>query len=337
MKITDIKIEKYEKKFISKTKLGKNYFESRSGWYIKIYSDEIYGIGEACPLPELSSENHEDAGYALEGFKIALDGINYDVELEELLLLSDVHGFNVPSAQFAIQAAVYNLLSQINNQSVAKHLNVNHLDVVNINSIIHPQSIIKPENTKILKIKIDEKNIFSIKEKIENILKVYPDGIKIRLDFNGQLDLVRSIRVCKELEDFNIDYIEQPLDKNNIKDIYELRMTTSIPIALDESVINYNSVVDIINLGAADVLIIKPTLIGSFSEIRKIASLANQEGLRVIVTSSFESSVAQHYILNLISALEISEYCGVCNVQLFNDDIFFAISNSQYKIQDIEI
>ena len=54
MKITDIKIEKYEKKFISKTKLGKNYFESRLGWYIKIYSDEICVIGEACPLPELS-------------------------------------------------------------------------------------------------------------------------------------------------------------------------------------------------------------------------------------------------------------------------------------------
>ena len=149
MKITDIEIEKYEKKFISKTKLGKNYFESRSGWYIKIYSDEICGIGEACPLPELSSENYEDAGYALEGFKIALDDINYDVELEELLLLSDVHGFNVPSAQFAIQTAVYNLFSQINNQSVAKYLNANHLDVVNVNSIIHSQSIIKPENTKI--------------------------------------------------------------------------------------------------------------------------------------------------------------------------------------------
>ena len=329
MKITDIKIEKYEKKFISKTKLGKNYFESRSGWYIKIYSDEIYGIGEACPLPELSSENHEDAGYALEGFKIALDGINYDVELEELLLLSDVHGFNVPSAQFAIQAAVYNLFSQTNNQSVAKYLNANHLDVVNINSIIHPQSIIKPENSQILKIKIDEKNIFSIKEKIESTLKVYPDDVKIRLDFNGQLDLVRAIRVCKELEDFNIDYIEQPLAKDNIKDIYELRMTTSVPIALDESITDYDSVVNIIQLGAADVLIIKPTIIGCFKQINKIVHLAKREGIRVVVTSSFETSVAQVYILNLIAALEISEYCGLFNIKLFQDDYIPKFHNSQ--------
>ncbi len=112
-------------------------------------------------------------------------------------------------------------------------------------------------------------------------------------------------------------------------------MTTSIPIALDESVTDYDSVANIIQLGAADVLIIKPTIIGSFKQISKIVHLAKKEKIRVVVTSSFETSVAQVYILNLISALEISEYCGVCNVQLFNDDISFDISDSQYKIQDI--
>ena len=99
---------------------------------------------------------------------------------------------------------------------------------------------------------------------------------------------------------------------------------------------DYFSAEKIIGESAADVLIIKPTIIGSFKQISKILHLAKKEKIRVVVTSSFETSVAQVYILNLISALEISEYCGVCNVQLFNDDISFSISNSQYKIQDIE-
>ena len=335
MKINKIHIERYEKSFISDIKLGNQYFKKRSGWYIKIYSNQYCGVGEAAPIPLISIEDYDATGYALEGFKLALEGIDYDVQLEELLLLSKTHGFNVPSAEFAIEAAIYNLFSQANNQSVAQYLNDNALDFININSINHSQSTIAIGDTKVLKVKVDEKNIFSIKDRIDDALRPYSDDTKIRIDFNGSLDLTKAIRVCKELESYNIDYIEQPLPKDSIEDFYELRLTTSIPIALDESVTDYKSVDNIINLGAADVLIVKPTITGSYNEIKKIVKLANKEGLRVVVTSSFETSIAQKYILNIISALQVSEYCGVFNIKLFEDDILPAFIKSNYKIDQI--
>jgi O-succinylbenzoate synthase len=88
-------------------------------------------------------------------------------------------------------------------------------------------------------------------------------------------------------------------------------------------------------LGAADVLIVKPTITGSYDEIKKIVKLANKEGLRVVVTSSFETSIAQKYILNIISALQVSEYCGVFNIKLFEDDILPAFIKSNYNINQI--
>ena len=57
----------------------------------------------------MSLENHMEAGYALEGFLISLEKIDYDVSLEELLLLSNVHSYKAPSVKFAIQAAVFDL------------------------------------------------------------------------------------------------------------------------------------------------------------------------------------------------------------------------------------
>ena len=335
MKINKIHIERYEKSFISDIKLGNQYFKKRSGWYIKIYSNQYCGVGEAAPIPLISIEDYDATGYALEGFKLALEGVDYDVQLEELLLLSKTHGFNVPSAEFAIEAAIYDLFSQANNQSVAQYLNDSALDFININSINHSQSTIAIGDTKVLKVKVDEKNIFSIKDSIDDALSPYSDDTKIRIDFNGSLDLTKAIRVCKELESYNIDYIEQPLPKDSIEDFYELRLTTSIPIALDESVTDYKSVDHIINLGAADVLIVKPTITGSYDEIKKIVKLANKEGLRVVVTSSFETSIAQKYILNIISALQVSEYCGVFNIKLFEDDILPAFIKSNYKIDQI--
>ena len=334
MKLTSIRIIEYKNRFLTETILGSLKSNSRSGWYLKIYANELCGIGEASPIPGISLETHQEVGYALNGFKLALEGIDYAIELEELLLLSEVHGFNMPSVQFAIQSAAYDLFSKSKNKTVAKYLNGEALNSININSIYHKNSTISNSETKVLKVKITEKNIFNIRERVDSIIEAYPPTVKLRLDFNGALDLVKAVRVCRELENYNIDYIEQPLPIKSNQDLYDLRMSTDIPIALDESVSDYKSVLEIIKESYADVLIIKPTMTGSFNNIKKIVDLSKDEGLKSIITSSFETSIAQFYIANLIAALKISDYCGVFNVHLFDNDRFPAINKGECLIID---
>ena len=317
MIIKKITIEEYKKPFISKTFLGKNIFSHRKGWYIKIYSDEFFGIGESAPIPGLSLENHIEAGYALEGFIIALEKIDYDVSIEELLLLSDVHSYKAPSVKLAIQTAIFDLYSKYDQKSIANYFNKNSLNKINLNAIYHGASKIKNKDTNILKVKIQDGNIFKIRENLDNILNHFPSNIKLRLDFNGRLDLSRSIRLCKELKNYNIDYIEQPTLK--LDDLYELRMISGIPIAVDELLTNYESLDNILQAGAADVLIIKPTLTGGVEDIKNIIETANKENLRVILTSSFETNIAQTFILHLIASLRIVEHCGILNINLYDE------------------
>ena len=335
MKITNIKIEEYKKSFIAKTNLGQKKFETRKGWYIKVFSNNLYGLGEAAPIPSISLESNEDVGYALNGFKIALDGIDYDVALEELLLLAETHGFNVPSARFAIESAAYDLFSKAENKSIAQYLNPNYLDMININSIYSKRSTIDINNSKVLKIKISERNIFTIREMIDDILRLYPEGIKLRIDFNENLDLPRAVRACKELKQYNIDYIEQPLSREKFSDLYDLRMSTDLPIGVDESLTDFDSVNKIIDEGAADVLVVKPSTMGGFQDLKKIVNFSENEGLRLVVTSAFETSVAQFYILHLIAALNISEHCGIFNIKLFKDDYLPNINRDQCEIPDL--
>ena len=332
MKITKIEIQEYEKSFLSRTNLGSEKFKSRFGWYIKIYSDDLYGIGEAAPIPGFSLETYEEAGYALNGFKLALEGINYDIDLEELLLLSDVHGFSISSARFAIECAIFDLFSQSQSQPIASYLNKSYLNKIKINSIYSNRATIKLRDTTVLKIKINNFNIFDIQEKLDKIIKEYGEDVKLRLDFNEGLDLVRSIRICKEIQSYNIDYIEQPLHRSNINDFYDLRMATDIPIALDESITDFQSVLDAIDQGAVDVLIVKPTITGGFKDIKKVLDFSKNEGVRLVLTSSFETSVAQNYIVSLISALRIKEYCGVYNVQLFDNERLPVFDKDEIKI-----
>ena len=332
MKIDKIEIKEYEKNFIDRTNLGSQKFESRFGWYIKLYSGNLFGVGEAAPIPGISSESHEQAGYALNGFKVALEGLGYNINLEELLLLSEVHGFEVPSVQFAADCAIYDLFSKSSKQDLAEYLNPNYLKSININSIYSDRARIDEINTQFLKIKINELNIFSIKERLDKIISKYPSRTKLRLDFNESLDLVRAIRICKELKPYNIDYIEQPLNREDINDTHDLRMSVNIPIALDEAVTNYKSVENIVQEGAADVIIIKPMLTGNFKTIKKIIDYCRSEGIRTVITSSFETSIAQSHIVNLISALEIKEHCGIYNIKLFKDDFLESINKDQISI-----
>ncbi len=332
MIIKEIKIEEYKRNFLSKVYFGQELFSDRRGWYLKIITDSGTGIGEASPLPYMSKENHSEAGYALDGFKIALKDIDYDVSIEELLLLSIIHGFNVPSAKFAIQSAVYDIASQIKNQTISKFLNPEANNKININALSNNNCIINSNETKILKIKIHSSNVYEINESIEKILTQYPNNIKLRIDFNGALDLVKAIRICKSLENYNIDYLEQPLSVSSLQDLYELRTHTNIPIAVDESLIDYESAKELISESAADVFIVKPTLLGGYDDLEKMVDLCKKENIRLVVTSSFESKIAQLFITHLIASFNIDEYCGVFNVRLFEDEYYPEIIDSQCVI-----
>ena len=332
MKIDKIIINEYDKGFVNETNLGKTKFLNRYGWYIKIYSGTLCGIGEAAPIPGISSENHEEVGYALNGFKLSLEGIDYDIDLEELLLLSDIHGFNINSSKFAMECAIYDLFSQYENKSIAEYIQPNFIPEININAIYSKRSTILPKDANILKIKINNNNIFDIVEKVDMIISYYNDDIKLRLDFNEGLDLGRSIRVCKQLESYNIDYIEQPLNRLNIRDYYDLRMSVDMPIGLDESVTDYQSVVELIDEGAVDVLVVKPTITGSLKDIKNILDLSNQEKIRLVISSSFETSIAQNYICNLIAAFRIKEHCGIHNIKLFKSDNIPILNKDRIRI-----
>ena len=122
------------------------------------------------------------------------------------------------------------------------------------------------------------------------------------------------------MENFNIEYIEQPLPKNQLDDMCELRFHTDIPIAADESITNLKSAEQIIDKQAADVFIIKPTMIGSYKQIESIINLARAEGIKPIITSLFENIVGVSACAHLASANKIHDACGLATLDLFNNN-----------------
>ena len=302
-------------------------YTHREGIWLKLQSEKFTGVGEAAPLSGFNRETLKEVHYALEGFHQAIDG--EDFEMDELFLLIEVHSQNTPSVRFALETAIYDILAKEEELPVAKYLNTNAEFGIAVNGLagVH----LPGDGFSVIKVKVGFRNLFDEIENMEYLTKSFGEDIQFRLDANGAFDLPKAIRFCKEMEKFNIDYIEQPLPADNLEDLAELTYHTEIPIAVDESLTDFQSAEKIIEEQAAHVFVIKPMVSGGFTECKKIINLARTENIRVVITSSLETSIGRTACLHLALANEITEVCGLATEEVLNE------GKSTQPIQDGKI
>jgi len=318
--------------FVKPFKTGKETLYYRKGIWVNIQYKNYYGWGEASPLASFSKDSIEDADNSLKRFFKKIS--NSNLEIEEILSLARGVTKKSPSALFAIETAFFDLFAQMKNKPLAFYLNSKAIDQIKVNglSTIHSPD----DNYKVIKLKVISSNLFVNLEKIENLSNLFGNDVCFRLDINGGFDLTQAIRFCKEMENYNIDYIEQPIEKHALEDLAELRNHTAIPIALDESLIDIIDAEKIIENQSADVFIIKPMMSGGFKQSRMIMDLAKQESIRTIITSSLETHIGLMACMHLASANELNEYCGLSAGYLLNQKkLSYKVKNSSIKIPSL--
>ena len=319
MIITDIKFSPYRIPFKTPFQTVVKTYSFREGIIIEIQSDDISGFGETAPLPDFSRESLIEARNCLEGFLLALEGINEELNIEDLILLAKAQCFDNASALFGLETAIYDLFSKKNNipfwqqitNSVPQYISVNGLE----------NDVESDINFPVYKIKLVEKNIFNVKEKIAKIQDKIGNESKIRIDANGSLDLPRAIRLCKELENFNIEYIEQPLPKDEFEDLAELRMHTEIPIALDESLTNLDSAKKIIENQSADIFVLKPMLTGSIESCLEIIKIGKANGVETVITTTLGTEIERQACIHLAFIGNLKLPCGLATSDLLKENV----------------
>ncbi len=315
MKISHFKVTPFSNPFVKALKTSGMTYTHREGVWVQLNYANFAGVGEASPLPGFSTETLKEVHYALEGFHQAIDG--EDLDCEELFLLIGIHSQNTPSVRFALESAIYDILAKEAELPLAKYLNSNAASEIAVNGMtgIH----LPGDGFTIMKVKVGFRNLFDEIENMEYLTQSFGKEIQFRLDCNGVFDLPKAIRFCKEMEKFNIDYIEQPLPAANLEDLAELTYHTEIPIAVDESITDFQSAEKIIDEQAADVFIIKPMITGGFTECKKIIELGRAENIRTVITSTLETNIGRSACVHLALANDISEACGLATGSLLNE------------------
>ncbi|MHA1989558.1 MAG: o-succinylbenzoate synthase [Candidatus Hodarchaeales archaeon] len=181
-------------------------------------------------------------------------------------------------------------------------------------------------------------------EKIQNALAQNYQRIKIKIDRDNDIDLIKHIR--KELGDFplmvdaNSEYtladkhillkldrfdllmIEQPLSHDDIVDHAVIQKELNTPICLDESIHNTDDTRKAISLESCKIINIKAARVGGLSESIKIANYCYDNKIDVWCGGMLESGIGR--IMNIaLQANEKFTYPGDTSAskRYFQEDI----------------
>lgn len=152
-----------------------------------------------------------------------------------------------------------------------------------------------------------EKNLY------EQLLNILPPQTKIRLDGNGGLDLPAATQwltlLDRQLENPNnhiqVEYLEQPLPPEKIKDIFQLNEDFQTNIALDESVASLGQLQQLYDQGWPGFYILKAAIMG---DPRKLTAWLADHPIKGIFSSVFETAIARNQVLKLAQQWNLDGY-----------------------------
>jgi len=327
MKLLQVTYEAFELKFKEPFITSKKVLDERNGFLIKISDGKQSGYGECAPLPEFGSETLEDAANKLSNFKLK---INLDpADFAGNLQISFKELDDYPSLKHGIEQAVFNLICRKTNISLNALLNVSSSKEIYVNAVIgflSPAESVKvcskllKKGYETIKIKAGRDNYEDDAQVIKSIRDKLGYDFKIRIDANGKWDPANAIKILNFLEKYKIEYVEQPVC--SIEDFLRLKGQINIPVAADESIRKVKDAENFINKNAADVLILKPMMLGGLLPTLKIIELCEKNKIDAVITSSFESSLGRSFAVFAASTVKNKIAHGLGTAKYFVKDLF---------------
>ncbi|GAB3710194.1 o-succinylbenzoate synthase [Nocardiopsis nanhaiensis] len=143
-----------------------------------------------------------------------------------------------------------------------------------------------------------------------------PSG-RVRVDANGAWDVDTAVRMTRELDRFDLEYVEQP--SATLEELARVRRRVDVPVAADESIRRAEDPLRVRASEAADIVVLKVQPLGG---VRAALRVAEACGLPVVVSSAVETSVGLAAGVALAAALpELPYACGLATMQMLTADV----------------
>jgi len=281
----------------------------------EIEYDGIKGYGEAS-MPPYLGESHETATKFLS--KVNLEQFNDPFEMEDILEYVDSIEEKNPAAKASVDIALYDLVGKLMNEPWYKiwGYDKSKTPYTSFTIGIDTPDVVKQKTKeasiyKVLKVKLGRDND---KEMIETIRSV--TNTPITVDVNqGWKDKNLALDMINWLKEKNVEFIEQPMPKEQVDDIAWLTQHSPLPIMGDESV---QRIPDVIKAhGVFSGINIKLMKCTGMREAHKMLNLARSLNMKVMIGCMTETSCAISAAAQLSPMVDWADLDG--NLLIKND------------------
>lgn len=126
---------------------------------------------------------------------------------------------------------------------------------------------------------------------VREIRRLWPD-IPLQVDAN-QAYTRSDIKHLKQLDEFNLLLIEQPLAEEDLVGHAEMAKQIRTPVCLDESIISLETAEQALDLHACSIINIKPGRVGGYLAARAIHDLCLDRGIPVWAGGMLETGIGR--------------------------------------------
>ena len=315
---------------------------ARVGVIIEITtSDGLSGYGECAPLPTFAGAPLNDVLGSLPPLQRQIQAKS-PAEALSILYTQSSH-LSSPTV-YGLETALLDIIGQHEHLSFTDLLISTFTDTkkntiitekrarIPVNAVIGAMSIEETiqqaqqainQGFRCLKIKMGPVTTIDTEvARLQNLRDTIGPNIQLRLDANEAWHFSEALTILNRCSNLDIQYVEQPLSRDNLAAMRQLREQISIPLAADEALSDLTSAKKILNAHAADIFIVKPQLAGGLLASHQIIQAAHHHGLQSVITSTIETGIGITAALHLAAATpSVTFPCGLATLPMLANDL----------------
>lgn len=132
-----------------------------------------------------------------------------------------------------------------------------------------------------IKIKVGQPDTSIDFKRVQAVREQLGEGFPLMVDANQQWDRITAQRFCHKLEQFDLTWIEEPLDSADIEGHAALAASLDTAIATGEMLTSFNEHAQLITANACDFIQPDAPRVGGITPFLQIMSLASFKGLKL--------------------------------------------------------
>jgi D-galactarolactone cycloisomerase len=298
MKVQDIKCFRLRAKVDDVRGGGSGWVTFRSALFVKVTTDDgLVGWGEAGQTgPTLITKHLIDQ--VLKPIYVGQNPFDTEVLWERAYVQTRDYGQKgqVIGAISGLDIALHDIMGKVTGQPVHRLIGGRQREKVpayatglwyrrdndSVDALVNDALEYKKHGFKAMKVKVGYGSITYDVARVRGMREALGDDIDIMLDANHSLNVASAIELGRRIEEYNVAWLEEPTIPEDIEGYIHIRSMLRLPIAGGECEFTRFGFKNLVSKQAIDIA--QPDICGSggFTELKKIAAMANAFGVQVI-------------------------------------------------------